>query len=153
VTSVEDLLKQCPFPEKPGAPHRELGALLQAERGFPNGFWHAEDADGAFDVMLGCLEILGLDVKLLPETVVRAVVERQAGLLRSDEDEDLARRREIADAIAHVNNRLEENHSPYQFFSFAEDLPGWESDEPVWMLLTEDERILLLERNLVRKAD
>ena len=151
--SLHDLLNQPPRPTKPGAPHREIGALLQSDRGFPNGFWHAQDADGALDVMIISLGNLGLDSTMLPEPFVRAVVERHAGSLCTDEDEDLARRREIADAVLHVNSLLKKKHSPYRFFSFAEDMPGWESNEPVWMLLTEDERTTMIERNLVRKLD
>jgi hypothetical protein len=129
---------------------RALEALLQSERGFPNGFWHAADAEGAFDVMGGALEVLGLDAAMLSEAYVRAVVERHAASARNDEDEDLARRREIAEVAAHLDVQLEGAKSPHRFFAFAEDLSGWESEEPVWMLLTEEERALLLGRNVVR---
>ena len=72
--------------------------------------------------MSSCLADLGLDAALLPPSFV---------------DER--------------NALLTQRGSTHTFFPFAEDLVGWESDEPVWMLLTEEERRVLLEMGIARQ--
>jgi hypothetical protein len=128
---------------------RDAGPRLQTDRGFPNGFWHPEDEEGAADVMLGCLRDLGLDSTVLPTSFIRTLVQRYG----DEPDEDRARRSQIADAIAHVNAALDAGASPYRLVAFAEDVPGWESEEPVVMLLTEAERTLLLAKGIARRAE
>jgi hypothetical protein len=39
--------------------------------------------------------------------------------------------------------------APRRFFKFAEDLPTWEFDEPVWLWLTQGQREQLLALGIV----
>ncbi len=49
-----------------------------------------------------------------------------------------------------MNAALERDASRYRLYGFAEDVAGWESDEPVIMLLTGSERGRLVESGVVR---
>ncbi len=136
------------------AQHREdpskLRAALQRHLGFPQGFWHPEDLDGALDVVRGCLADLGLDADLL----TAAVLEQTKGLLaniETDEGEDAARRHQIGHVVRHVNSVLPEPPKA-RFRAFGDAEPGWESGEPVWLLVSAEQCGLLLESRIARAA-
>jgi hypothetical protein len=113
-----------------------LVSKLAKERSFPAGFWHPEDADGLADVMRGCLADLGLAPDVVSDALIASLVEQFARL----DDEDAARRHQIGAALHVVNRAL----TGRRFYAFAEGVPGWESDEPVWILLSPEEHALLV---------
>jgi hypothetical protein len=125
---------------------KALSSVLADERAFPQGFWHPDDLDGMSEVMRGCLEDLGIDPLMLSDEILCALADEHAG----SENEDATRRHQIGKALSHVNAHLSERSSDYLFYAFAEDLPEWESEEPVWVLLSEEERTQLVARGIVQ---
>ena len=142
---IETVLAKAAATGKPGSPPLEIGARLQSARGFPAGWWHADDLDGAHEVIAGCLTDLGVAPSLLSAAVLAGIT------IDPTADEDGRRRRQIAEAAGALNIALATAGSSYRFHQFADGVAGWESDEPVWLYLTDDERQLLLERGLLRE--
>jgi len=128
-----------------------FGSFLAHERGFPGGFWHAGDQDGMLDVIGSRLKDLGLP-DLLADEKLRAELKRLGDIQpgASDADEDQARRRQISCVAGRVNTVAGPTAGARRLYEFAEDIPGWESDEPVWLLLNADERARLLALGIVR---
>jgi hypothetical protein len=133
-------------PERATPAMRErLAPALQRARGFPQGFWHPEDESGAREVMSATLALLGMDARALPPDVVAELAARFGSM----DDEDAARRHQIGSALRTVNAWLAASGDERRFRAFAEDVPGWESDEPVWLLLIPVERERLLDLGIV----
>lgn len=127
-----------------------FGSFLSKERGFPGGFWHAGDEHGLLDVIGSRLAGLGLSSDLLSDELraeLRRLAESDPGV--SDAGEDQARRRQIACVAARINTAAGPAASARRLYAFAEDIPGWEADEPVWLLLNADERARLLALGIV----
>jgi len=123
----------------------KFGRFLAEDRGFPGGFWHPEDEEGLLDVVGSRLEGLGLpDVR--SDDALRAELRE---LAESDPDEEQARRRQIARVAARVNEAAGAAADARRLYAFAEDIPGWEADEPVWLLLTADERARLVALGII----
>lgn len=129
-----------------------FGSFLADERGFPGGFWHAQDEEGLQDVIGSRLADLGVPGDLLSDEKLRAELKRLGTLDAgtSDADEDKARRRQIACVAARVNAVAGPAAGARRLYGFAEGIPGWEADEPVWLLLNADERARLLALGIVR---
>jgi hypothetical protein len=130
----------------PGDDPTELRAALQTNLGFPGGFWHPEEP-AALDVMRGCLEDLELNADLITLPMVLETIEALPDI-KSDEDEDAARRDQIGTILRQINPTIAETDGR-RFRAFNNTEPGWESDEPVWLLLTEAQRQALLEAAVV----
>jgi hypothetical protein len=132
--------------EGAGAISREaFGLFLAEDRGFPGGFWHPEDDEGLLDVIGSRLEALGLAPNVLSDDDLRAELRRAA----ESRPEDEARRLQIARIAARINEASGAAAGARRLHAFAEDIPGWEADEPVWLLLTADERSRLLALGVV----
>ncbi len=148
---IEEILDEVRR-HKPGTPPPGMAERL-GPRAFPGGWWHANEDDSAFDVMSGALGDFGLDVNfyLTQEYVSQLVAEHAPpeGDF-ADTSEDLARRRQIEACVAHINQKLVVQNSDLRFYAFEEDLPDWESNEPVILFLTMRERDVLVARGLVR---
>jgi hypothetical protein len=135
--------------ENPRAYSREMiGLFLAADRGFPGGFWHPEDEEGLVGVMGSWLERNALpnllsDPKLTAE--LQRIAEAHPG---GDEEEDEARRMQVTCVAARVNETSGAKGTR-RLYEFAEDIQGWEADEPVWLFLTTDERTRLLALGIV----
>jgi hypothetical protein len=123
-----------------------LGGFLAVERGFPRGFWHPGDEEGLLDVIASRVADLGLPSDLLSDATLRSELQRiaESDPAESDADEDRARRRQIACVAARINAAAGPAMGARRLYAFAEDIPGWEPDEPVWLLLNADERARLL---------
>ena len=130
----------------PGDDPAELRTALQINLGFPGGFWHPEAPD-ALDVMRGCLEDLELNADLISLPMVLETIEALPDI-RSDEEEDAARRDQIAGILRQINPAIAET-AGRRFCAFNNTEPGWESDEPVWLLLTDAQRQALLDAAIV----
>lgn len=113
---------------------------LAQTRAFPAGYWHAHDLESALDVMRACLDDFGIASALVPAGAIESHLEEHA-----DDREDTLRRDTIALALRDVNRALTDEGSSFGFFAFADNPPGFETDEPVWLLLTASERTTLLE--------
>ncbi|MBK9071665.1 MAG: hypothetical protein IPL79_11785 [Myxococcales bacterium] len=118
-----------------------IGAAVQQARGFPQGFWHPEEVDDAIDTMRACLD----DLELESAFVEKAQAELAAATTQwlEEHDEEDARRLQITAVMAMANARLLAVASPLAFVEFDEPVPGWESDEPVWVLVSAEERAWL----------
>jgi hypothetical protein len=134
----------------PGDDPAELRAALQINLGFPGGFWHPEEP-AALDVMRGCLEDLALNAELISLPMVLETIEALPDI-RSDEEEDAARRDQIAAILRQITPAIAEADGRC-FCAFGNTEPGWESDEPVWLLLTDAQRQALLEATIVSALD
>src|SRR5262249_51669889 len=104
------------------------------------------DDEGLLDVIGSSLEALGLPPDVLSDDDLRAELRRAAESLPEDE----ARRAQIARIAARINEASGAAAGAKRLHTFAEDIPGWEADEPVWLLLTADERSRLLALGIVR---
>jgi len=62
------------------------------------------------------------------------------------------RRGSIALVLGEVNRALTQAGESARFFQFADDVSGWETDEPVWLLLTDDERDQLVADGTLRSV-
>ena len=141
---------------------RERGrytSVLQA-LSFPGGFWHTEALEDLVDVVVASFADLDLD---LDEAWLQTL-DLDVEPLMGPEDyetgpgsEAWARKHQIARICVAANEAIEAIEvigvigGSRRFYAFAEDLPGWEFDEPVWLLLTEDERQRLLSLGIVRE--
>ncbi len=105
---------------------------------FPQGFWHVEATDDLERMLDLSFEDLNLDLpegfvaRLLPSLDVEEYVTK-------DSDEQPARIEQLKRIVAAVNASLPEDE-PRRIEQFAEDLPWWEHQEPVYVLLTPDLR-------------
>jgi hypothetical protein len=125
------------------------GDFLAHDRGFPAGFWHPDDEVACLDVMGGALKNLGAP-DVLSDPTFRAELQRAVKLHPpDDEGEDKARRHQIALVAARVNAAAGPAASTRRLYQFAEDIPGWDAEEPVWLYLTADERARLLALGIV----
>ena len=62
-----------------------------------------------------------------------------------------SRRRQLSCVAGRVNTAAGPTVGARRLYEFVEDIPGWESDEPVWLLLLNaDERARLLALGIVR---
>lgn len=118
-----------------------IGAAVQQARGFPQGFWHPEDLEDAIDTMRACLDDLELESAFV-ETA-RAELAAATTQWLEEHDEEDARRLQITAVMAMANARLSAVASPLAFIEFDEPVPGWERDEPVWVLASAEERAWL----------
>jgi len=126
------------------------GDFLANERGFPAGFWHPDDEHGLLDVMGNALKDLGVTAAVLSDETLRAELKHAVELHpRDDEGEDKARRLQIARVAARVNTAAGPAASARRLYQFAEDIPDWDAEEPVWLHLTADERARLLALGIV----
>ncbi len=123
-----------------------FGRALARDRGFPQGWWHGDDLESAVKVMEARLTELGLVAPLDLEDLRRAT----RGFVGVLEGEDLLRRHTIGHAAREANGFLAGMERPERLYAFADDVPGWELEEPVWLLLTTPERARLLEVGLLR---
>jgi hypothetical protein len=128
-----------------------FGRFLLSERGFPGGFWHPQDDGGLLDVVGGWMTEAGLPGDPMADEKLRAELKRIAESTAepSDAAEDLARRRQIHCVAARVNSTVGPAAGARRLYQFAEDVPGWEPDEPVWLFLNADERARLLALGIV----
>jgi len=128
-----------------------FGRFLLSERGFPGGFWHPDDDDGLLDVFSDWMTQAGLPGDLMADEKLRAELKRLAESMAepSDAAEDQARRRQIHCVAARVNSTVGPVAAARRLYQFAEDVPGWEPDEPVWLFLNADERARLLALGIV----
>jgi len=83
----------------------------------------------------------------VPDRAARGGVE-----IANDDDEDAVRRGSIALVLGEVNRALTQAGESAPFFQFADDVSGWETDEPVWLLLTDDERDQLVADGTLRSV-
>jgi hypothetical protein len=144
---LDALLARASLPLKPlSAPLRpRVLPVLARARAFPEGFWHPEDVESGLEVMEARLEELGIDPEVLRDLPAAA---DGAGDVTEDEE----RRHAIGRALRHVNAALASGGRPERFHAFADEgLVGWESDEPVWLLLTAEERARVLEGGLLEE--
>jgi len=134
----------------PGAISREAcGDFLANDRGFPAGFWHPEDEVACLEVMGDTLKQLGAP-DVLSDPALRAELQRVVKLYSlDDEGEDKARRHQIALVAARVNATVGPAASARRLYQFAEDIPHWDADEPVWLHLSTEERARLLALGIV----
>lgn len=151
---LTELLTQCGL--SPKAPHDAkklavFGTQVQGHRGFPQGFWHPEDLDDAIDTMRACLDDLEMDSAFVLAAQTDLANETASWL--DEHDEDDARRLQITAVIAMANARLAASNAPHRFVEFEEPVAGWESDEPVWALVTGDELQLLTSLGWTEVAD
>ena len=116
------------------------------EISFPQAFWHVGEDDEVELIVNDVFAQLGLS--LSANFLQR--VDLDVAMLLGPEDyetgpgsEAWARREQIRRICAAANELLQDQ--PRQFYQFAEELPGWEWDEPVWLLLSKEERRKLLE--------
>ena len=118
-----------------------LGAAVQQVRGFPQGYWHPEALEDAIDTMRACLD----DLEVESEFVQKAKAELATATTEwlEEHDEEDARRLQITAVMAMANARLLAVASPLAFVEFDEPVPGWEADEPVWVLVSAQERAWL----------
>jgi hypothetical protein len=128
-----------------------FGRFLLSARGFPGGFWHPQDDDGLLNVLGGWMTDAGLPGDLMADEKLRAELKRLAESMAepSDAAEDQARRRQIHCVAARVNSTVGPAAGARRLYQFAEDVPGWEPDEPVWLFLNADERARLLALGIV----
>ena len=92
-------------------------------------------------------DALGLASDLLFDEKLGAELQ---GAVHSHPDEEAARRLQIARVAACLNAVAGAADGARRLYAFAEDIPGWEAHEPVWLLLTADERARLLALGIVR---
>jgi len=131
----------------PTAISREAcGNFLAHERAFPAGFWHPEDEAGLLAVMTDALKDLGAP-DVLSDQALRAELRR--AVESHPDDENKARRVQISRVAARINGTVGPAASARRLYAFAEDIPGWEAGEPVWLHLTADERARLLALGIV----
>jgi len=128
-----------------------FGRFLLNERGFPGGFWHPDEDDGLLNVFGGWITDAGLPGELMADGKLRAELKRIAESMAEPTDaaEDEARRRQVHCVAARVNWMVGPGAGARRLYQFAEDLPGWEPDEPVWLFLNADERARLLALGIV----
>jgi hypothetical protein len=128
-----------------------FGRFLLRERGFPGGFWHPDDEDGLLEVFGDWMTEAGLPGGLLADEKFRAELKRIAESTAepSDAAEDQARRRQIHCVAARVNSTVGPAAGARRLYQFAENVPGWEPDEPVWLFLNAEERARLLALGIV----
>jgi hypothetical protein len=148
MTFLEDLDLPDDGPVSP-AQRRRVARFLAEARAFPQGYWHPEDAEALAEVAQGCLDDLDVGGDLITEEDAEELVDRFADL----EDEDEARRHQIGALTAHINRALVKQGADQLLHPFAEDLPGWEAEEPVWLLLTTDERETLMTLGVLKTPD
>ena len=117
---------------------------------FPAGFWHTEAHEDLAEVVLARFAELGIAL----DEAWLVGLDLDVEPLTGPEDyetgpgsEAWARKDQIARICAAANAALD---GPRRFYEFAEDVPGWEFDEPVWLFLDEDERRQLLALGIVR---
>jgi hypothetical protein len=127
----------------------QVGVFLETERAFPRGYWHPEDFEALKGVVRGCLDDMGVGADAVPDILLRAVIDDFA----AERDEVVARRHQIGALAMHVNEVLAARESPYRLYAFARDLPGWESQEPVWLLLSADERKALMRMDVIHPPE
>lgn len=132
-------------------PARYVTTLL--ELSFPQAVWHVEDDVALESILVAVLGQLGAaDYLPGPDFYRRLVEEVAVDAEFAPEDDDpeeyLARREQIAGLMSRINDALAPQ-CDRRFYQFAEDLPGWEADEPVWLFLTEKQRERLLELGVV----
>jgi hypothetical protein len=121
-----------------------------AELSFPQGFWHVEAHEDLVEVVKDVFADLEVD---LP-TDFLDTVDLDVEVLMGPEDyetgpgsESYARREQIRRICNAANEALPS--SGRRFCEFAEDLPEWEFDEPVWLLLSSEERRQLVDLEIV----
>lgn len=126
----------------------QLLHTLVRERAFPDGWWHGDDLESAVRVMQGRFADLGLvaplDLKDLQRTAQGHVVQL--------EGEDVLRRHLIGHVVREANGFLAGLERAHRFYAFASNLPNWNPAEPVWLLLTADERTQLLSAGVLHLA-
>jgi hypothetical protein len=128
-----------------------FGHFLLNERGFPCGFWHPDDDDGLLNVFGGWIADAGLPDELMADEKLRAELRRIAESMAEPTDaaEDEARRRQVRCVAERVNSMVGPGAGARRLYQFADDLPGWEPDEPVWLFLNADERARLVALGIV----
>jgi len=125
-------------------PGRYVPAL--ARLSFPQAFWHTEALDDLRDVIDGVLGDLGVRELLpWPEFLDQLMPTLQVEVETGPEDyetgegsEQWGRIEQVTRIMTAVNAALPPD-APKRFYRFAETLPGWESDEPVWLYLTQEQ--------------
>ena len=131
----------------PGA-YRELLATLA----FPQGFWHTEALDDLVEVVVDAFEALGVGLDGAWVQSLDLDVEAMYGpedYETGPGSEAWARKEQIERLCVAANAVLEGSR---RFHRFAEDLPDWAFDEPVWLYLDEGEREALLRLGVLRAA-
>lgn len=113
---------------------------IAGERAFPEGWWHGDDLDSALEVMMDRFTDLGL-VSPLDRADLAKVAKDHSSFI---EGEDAVRRHVVGRAVREANGFLTGMGRAERFYAFASDVPGWDPNEPVWLLLTAPERELLL---------
>lgn len=124
----------------------QLAAILPAlgaARGFPEGSWSPDDLPRATAAMDERLRTMGLEI-LSAEDIHRAL----QGLRETEPGAD--RRRQIQHVLSKANRRLERASDTRRFRAYAEDLPGWDPDEPAWLLCEEAEHRMLVDMDVLR---
>lgn len=124
-----------------------LHTLLK-ERAFPDGWWHGDDLDSAIRVMQSRFTDLGLVAPLDLKDLQRSA----RGHVVQLEGEDVLRRHLIGHVVREANGFLAGLERAERFYAFASTLPGWNPAEPVWLLLTPDERAQLLATGVLHLA-
>lgn len=117
-----------------------LGALS-----FPQGFWHPEALDELEPLLEDTFEQLGVKRELSRDFLPRLMAELQAALREpvsyEQAEEDTERLDQIERCMRAVNSDLDRverqpGAASKRFYCFQEDLPGWDTDEPVWLYLS-----------------
>jgi len=126
-----------------------FGSFLADQRGFPGGFWQSKDEHALLTVIGGRLADFGLSRDLLSDAKLRAELQRLGQSGTSEADENQARRRQIACVAARINSAAGPAAATRRLYPFADDIPGWEAREPVWLLLNAEERARLLALGIV----
>lgn len=159
------VLLRAPSPP-PRAPRVRLREALDAglrQRGrhtstleqlsFPRGYWHSEVHEDLVELAEDTFHELGVD---LPPDLL-ASVDLEVETLSGPEDyetgpgsDSWARREQIRRICSAANAVLSGDR---RFYAFAEDLPEWAFDEPVWLLLSAEERDRMLELGVVRAPE
>ncbi|MFO0565126.1 MAG: hypothetical protein U0263_05660 [Polyangiaceae bacterium] len=127
-----------------------------ARLSFPQAYWHTEALDELRDVIHDILSELGAADHLpwpafVDELLPQLEVEVETGpedYERGEGSEHHGRLVQIERIVDAVNRALP-GHAPKRFYRFAETLPEWESDEPVWLFLTAAQARRLLELGVV----
>ncbi len=136
-----------------GVSQRARYVTTLLELSFPQAVWHVEDDTALESILVAVLGQLGAADYLPGPDFYRRLVEEVAvddefEPEDYDPQEYLARRKQIVGLMRRLNDALPPE-CDRRFYQFAEDLPGWEFDEPVWLYLTEEQRERLLELDIV----
>jgi hypothetical protein len=143
--SVASLLARADLRSGRATP-AQLAAILPAlgaARGFPEGSWSPDDLPRATSTMHERFQSMGLEL-LKAEDIHRVLEELRSAEPSAD------RRRQIGQVLQRANRQLERASDPRRFRAYAEDLPGWDPDEPAWLLCDEAEHRMLTDMDLLR---